>query len=140
MDFNIQIIKLQNVLLIYCIVFIIKYAINVNNFDGCWVLNCLRLFCTVLYTRLFVIYFTFFEININYVFIYLGDISTSLRWLCLNGCGRSYKYKHDLSRHMRKECGVAPQYWCKICSKMFKRNDHLLVHMARHIARQQQQW
>jgi len=66
---------------------------------------------------------------INLVLTYLGD---PWRWLCLNGCGRSYKYKYDLSRHMRKECGVEPQHKCRICSKAFKRNDHLIAHMSRH--------
>lgn len=65
--------------------------------------------------------------------MFLGYVNNSLRWSCWNGCGRSYKYKSDLSRHIRKECGVEPQHRCEICLKAFKRNDHLIAHMARHV-------
>lgn len=73
--------------------------------------------------------------------ILIGSIiNNPLRWLCWrNGCGRSYKYKYDLSRHVRKECGVEPQHKCGICSKAFKRNDHLISHMSRHFIYKQQQ-
>lgn len=48
----------------------------------------------------------------------------------MNNCGRSYKNKGDLIRHMRKECGIAPQYRCDICLKMFKHFHHLKSHMV----------
>jgi len=51
------------------------------------------------------------------------------RWLCTNNCGRSYKNKGDLMRHKKKECGIAPQYRCDTCNKMFKHVHHLKSHM-----------
>ncbi|VVC28716.1 Zinc finger C2H2-type [Cinara cedri] len=51
-----------------------------------------------------------------------------LRWMCPNKCGRHYKNKGDLQRHLKKECGVEPQYLCEICSKAFKRKDSLKSH------------
>lgn len=76
----------------------------------------------MLYRNIFLIFF------INYAFIYLGDIINHPRLPCGNGCGRSYKYICDLRRHMRKECGVEPQYKCQICSKAFARKDALKAH------------
>lgn len=51
------------------------------------------------------------------------------RWPCMNNCGRSYKNKGDLIRHIRKECGIPPQYRCDTCRKMFKHVHHLKSHM-----------
>lgn len=52
-----------------------------------------------------------------------------LKWTCGRiGCGRSYKYKTNLSRHMRNECGIEPQYKCEICSKAFAHKDKLKSH------------
>lgn len=51
------------------------------------------------------------------------------RWQCMNNCGRSYKNKCDFNRHMRKECGVPPQYRCNSCFKMFKHIYHLKTHV-----------
>lgn len=52
------------------------------------------------------------------------------RWPCTNNCGRSYKNKGDLIRHVKKECGIPPQYRCDICFKMFKHFHHLKSHMV----------
>ncbi|XP_015365379.1 PREDICTED: longitudinals lacking protein, isoforms H/M/V-like isoform X6 [Diuraphis noxia] len=54
--------------------------------------------------------------------------SISGRHMCPNICGRSYKERHNLIRHLRKECGVAPQHICIQCSKAFKHKAHLTRH------------
>lgn len=47
-----------------------------------------------------------------------------------DGCGRSYKNKYNLSKHMRNECGVEPQFKCEMYSKTYKRKDRLKLHYA----------
>ncbi|XP_060839239.1 longitudinals lacking protein, isoforms A/B/D/L-like isoform X5 [Rhopalosiphum padi] len=49
-------------------------------------------------------------------------------WLCPHNCGRSYKHKHTLSKHLKYECGVQPQFICKNCARTFKRKHHLKKH------------
>lgn len=68
-----------------------------------------------------------------YLFVpYLEKQSNSWRWPCSNGCGRSYKNKQHLYRHMKNECGIEPRYKCEICLKYFTRKDHLKLHYALH--------
>ncbi|KAF0756887.1 zinc finger protein 586-like, partial [Aphis craccivora] len=38
---------------------------------------------------------------------------------CPNNCGRSYKNKSSIGRHLKFECGVQPQFICYICHKRF---------------------
>lgn len=45
-------------------------------------------------------------------------------------CRRSYKYKNNLNRHLRSECGVPPKYICSICNYKTYYNCRLTVHMA----------
>ncbi|XP_033231837.1 zinc finger protein 493-like [Belonocnema kinseyi] len=44
-------------------------------------------------------------------------------------CARSYKYRQDLDRHKKFECGVMPQFKCKFCEKRFKQNSALTTHI-----------
>ncbi|KAF0768091.1 longitudinals lacking protein, isoforms N/O/W/X/Y-like isoform X19 [Aphis craccivora] len=46
------------------------------------------------------------------------------------GCGRIYKYRRNLTRHKRYECGVSPQFQCEVCYKQFKYKNELKAHMG----------
>jgi len=47
-------------------------------------------------------------------------------------CGRGYKWKQTVTRHMRYECGVEPQFACPLCNTLFRHKVVLLRHMKRH--------
>jgi|UniRef100_A0A2S2Q8G5 hypothetical protein len=74
-------------------------------------------------------------ININ--FIMFTDLhyqytleSNSLR--CPNFCGRLYsgtQRKKNLKKHLKLECGVAPMFLCKICTRKFTRKENLKRHI-----------
>lgn len=50
-------------------------------------------------------------------------------------CGRSYKIRSTLNRHMRYECGIArKKLACEICGKKFSRPDNLKQHEQTHVA------
>lgn len=53
------------------------------------------------------------------------------KFVCVR-CGRFYKRKVTLSRHLRLECGQYPQFECPVCFNRFKRNEHLTTHMKSH--------
>lgn len=57
-------------------------------------------------------------------------LSIGSRWYCPKKCGRHYKNKGTLTRHLQEECGVVPQYLCTVCNKRFKRKDILKYHRA----------
>lgn len=48
---------------------------------------------------------------------------------CPNNCGRKYKHKKNVSRHLTLECGVPKKFKCSICERYFTRNDSRLTHM-----------
>lgn len=50
---------------------------------------------------------------------------------CPNKCGRKYKYRGSLARHLKYECGVKPKFQCTICSKYFKQRINFKIHMMR---------
>ncbi|KAJ8894859.1 hypothetical protein PR048_000166 [Dryococelus australis] len=45
-----------------------------------------------------------------------------------SACGRSYKYKKNLQRHIQVECGKEPQFACMFCSSRFRYRTHMLRH------------
>ena len=47
-------------------------------------------------------------------------------------CGRGYKWKQTVTRHLRYECGVDPQFACPICNSLFRHKVVLMRHMKRH--------
>lgn len=47
-------------------------------------------------------------------------------------CGNAYARPHSLSRHLRFECGVEPQFECPVCHKKSKHKHNLVLHMRTH--------
>ena len=47
-------------------------------------------------------------------------------------CGRTYKWKQTLLRHVKYECGVEPQFICPICRAPFHHRNVLQRHMNLH--------
>jgi len=48
-------------------------------------------------------------------------------------CGRVYQWKTTLNRHLKLECGMAPQFPCLYCNHRSKRKHDLMYHMrSRH--------
>lgn len=51
------------------------------------------------------------------------------KFVCPNlGCGRSYKYKMNLNRHLHYECGKEKQFECELCLKCFAQKENLRRH------------
>jgi len=51
---------------------------------------------------------------------------------CPKNCGRCYKgmwRKYNLQKHLKYECGVAPQFKCLACQKSFSLKANLKMHM-----------
>ncbi|CAG2053055.1 unnamed protein product [Timema podura] len=44
-------------------------------------------------------------------------------------CGKLYRYKESLCRHMRHECGKAPQFQCTHCLQRFSQKPNLVYHI-----------
>jgi len=53
-----------------------------------------------------------------------------VEYLCPNHCGRKYKHKGNLQRHLKFECGVPTKFQCTICGKCFARKDTFKSHMG----------
>lgn len=48
---------------------------------------------------------------------------------CPNNCGRKYKYKNNVTRHLSLECGVPKKFRCSICDKAFTQKVSCKTHM-----------
>jgi len=59
---------------------------------------------------------------------------------CPNYCGRSYKNKQSLWRHLKFECGVQPQFICYICQKRFTDKQSMKRHVILQIHRHLNNW
>lgn len=46
-------------------------------------------------------------------------------------CGKIYKQKQTLTRHLTYECGQDPKFVCEVCLKKFKQKIHLRSHFLR---------
>jgi hypothetical protein len=44
-------------------------------------------------------------------------------------CGKNYRSKYTLRRHLAIECGKEPQFCCPHCHRKIKHKHDLLVHM-----------
>ena len=53
--------------------------------------------------------------------------STERRHAC-ERCGKTYKWKHGLLSHMRRECGKDPQFFCNKCTYKTCRKENLIRH------------
>ncbi|KAL0132450.1 hypothetical protein PUN28_000295 [Cardiocondyla obscurior] len=57
---------------------------------------------------------------------YLRDEDLTLK--CLQ-CGRGYKVKSSLSKHLRYECGGRKNFTCDLCGRNFTQNISLRRHL-----------
>lgn len=66
---------------------------------------------------------------------YVDDSSPSMVIIEKDGvficstCGKIYQRKYTAIRHIKFECGSAPQFQCRICCIKFKRSDTLKSHL-----------
>lgn len=84
--------------------------------------------------------FSYFQLptrrNLVFFFSYLCAMSLlkfaeyheEARVFCELGCGRSYKRRSDMVRHMKDQCGVDPKFHCMDCGKPFFQKGNLRRH------------
>lgn len=60
-----------------------------------------------------------------------ADWSFDKRFECPNMCGRTYKRKQYVARHLKYECGVIPKFDCSICEKKFAYKESLKGHLVK---------
>jgi uncharacterized Zn-finger protein len=44
-------------------------------------------------------------------------------------CGKSYRYKKNMIRHIRFECGKEPQFQCPYCPHQTKHKSSVQIHI-----------
>jgi len=50
-------------------------------------------------------------------------------------CGKFYKYKTSLNKHIKYECNKEPLFLCPICKKRFFQKIHLKKHLLSSVHR-----
>ncbi|KAG8259219.1 hypothetical protein J6590_014689 [Homalodisca vitripennis] len=69
----------------------------------------------------------------------LPQVSTSEGFAC-DRCGRRYKWRQSLDRHLRHECGKSASYFCQLCSFTAKHKTSLQRHfMTLHMPKLREQ-
>ncbi|KAJ9596802.1 hypothetical protein L9F63_012183, partial [Diploptera punctata] len=48
-------------------------------------------------------------------------------------CGKLYRWRSNMLRHRRQECGKEPQYQCPYCLKKTKQKGNLMMHIKGHM-------
>ncbi|KAJ9593770.1 hypothetical protein L9F63_027589, partial [Diploptera punctata] len=57
-------------------------------------------------------------------------LAESLKGHICPQCGKSYRWKSTLDRHLRLECGKEPQFQCPYCAYRAKRKSNLEKHIV----------
>ncbi|XP_026814636.1 PR domain zinc finger protein 5-like [Rhopalosiphum maidis] len=70
----------------------------------------------------------FFTLDTDYAYIVFKDQNDSRFYCSNNFCGRSYKSRRSLWRHLKNECGVQPKFNCCICNKKFSDKQSMKRH------------
>lgn len=60
-----------------------------------------------------------------------SELSPTWRFECPNMCGRTYKRKQYVTRHLKYECGVIPKFDCVVCQKKFAHKETLKSHLVK---------
>lgn len=60
---------------------------------------------------------------------YSKEKKRNKRWKC-RLCNNDYKYRRDMLRHARVECGKEPSFLCNNCTYKSKRKYNLSLHMV----------
>ncbi|CAG0882470.1 unnamed protein product [Cyprideis torosa] len=57
---------------------------------------------------------------------WMMDLVTRM-WSCQR-CGKQYKWRDSLKRHVRLECGVPPKFECNLCGRKFSQRSNMMSH------------
>lgn len=60
-----------------------------------------------------------------------SPIPTTVSSFICPDCGKTYKHKITLNRHVRLECNKEPQFQCPVCPMRFKQKGHMVRHASR---------
>ncbi|CAL1680035.1 unnamed protein product [Lasius platythorax] len=64
--------------------------------------------------------------------LFPGDIGKEKIFLCpKNNCDRVFKWKGNLMRHLRYECGLQPRFKCPYCDSKSKFKASVRQHLIR---------
>lgn len=63
-----------------------------------------------------------------YMCIYLNFFTDSRPFDCKK-CGKAYKHRPNLYRHIKYECDGVPKFVCKFCGKAYTQNSSLRNHV-----------